>query len=66
MILYIEENYNLIACLQIEEQAIQELRQHYHADTMFDYTITVARVPTKLAAPTWAATTQQHPTSPRY
>ena len=52
-------------CLQIEEQAIQELRQHYQADTTFECTITVGRVPTKLATPTWAAT-QQHPLSPRY
>ena len=47
---------------QIEEQAIQELREYYKADSTFDEYITVERVHTLQATPTWAAT-QRHKTT---
>ena len=46
---------------QIEEQAIAELMEHYQASSNFDEHITVERVPTTLASPTWAATQRQQP-----
>jgi len=41
--------------LQIEEQAIQELLQFYHADEVLDECITVERITQEMATPIWAS-----------
>ncbi|KAK2162357.1 hypothetical protein LSH36_100g11000 [Paralvinella palmiformis] len=51
-----------LALIQKEEQAIQELLEYYKAGDTFDEYITVERVHTLQATPTWAAT-QRHKTS---
>lgn len=48
-----------LGLIQIEEQAIQELLQYYHASENLDEHITVERVPQAMAAPLWTAKQQK-------
>ena len=45
----------------VEEQAIQELLQYYHASENVDERITVDRVPQAMATPVWTAKRQKQP-----